>query len=206
MNITKNAEYFLTRDFSLWVWGKKIFASGTRLYVTDNPVQKPTVAVYPASKPESNGKTTLLCLARDMMPDLVKISWKMKDQNGQTVEVPQGEKEELEQREEGKTTSMIIIDKKKSCLNKYSCSVKHEGGNSETEAPKVTRKEPVTQEVTDDSFQSMCRLNMASLMYTVMILKSLVYCSGFALLLPHINMGIRSRIHHIYLRNVPKLK
>ncbi|KAL0966737.1 hypothetical protein UPYG_G00299490 [Umbra pygmaea] len=173
-----------------------------------------------------------------MTPDLVKISWKMKDRNGRTVEVPQGEKEELEQREEGKTTSMIIIDKKKADVNKYMCSVKHEWGNIETEAPEgtlvlvtekpteappnttappstmaaptcpsiFTTKEPVTQEVTDDSFQSMCRLNMASLTYTVMILKSLVYCSGFALLLPHRNMGIRSRIHHIYLRNVPKFK
>ncbi|KAL0966738.1 hypothetical protein UPYG_G00299500 [Umbra pygmaea] len=176
-----------------------------------------------------------------MMPDLVKISWKMKDRNGQIVEVPQGEKEELEQREEGKTTSMIIIDKEKADVNKYICSVEHEGGNIETEAPKVlvtekpteappttmapptttappstmaaptcpsivTTKEPVTQEVTDgnNSFQSMCRLNMASLTYTVMIMKSLVYCSGFALLLPHRNMGIRSRIHYIYLRNVPK--
>uniref|UniRef100_A0A4W5LCX0 Ig-like domain-containing protein n=1 Tax=Hucho hucho TaxID=62062 RepID=A0A4W5LCX0_9TELE len=97
--------YFLTREFSLC---RIVFGSGTRLFVTDNPVRKPKVTVYPASNHESNGKTTLLCLARDMFPDLVKISWKMEDEYGQTVEVPKAETEQLEQREEGQTTSMII--------------------------------------------------------------------------------------------------
>ncbi|KAL0966735.1 hypothetical protein UPYG_G00299460 [Umbra pygmaea] len=174
-------------------------------------MQKPTVTAYPASTPESNGKTTLLCLARDMMPDLVKISWKMKDQNGQTVEVPQGEKEELEQREEGKTTSMIIIDKRKTS-NKYSCSVMHERGSQTVDIPNVSFKGKPTEalpttmaaptcpsinhaqesanlQVTDDSFHSTCSLNVASLSYTLMLVKSLVY--GFGLTLLHTIMRSR---------------
>ncbi|KAL0966734.1 hypothetical protein UPYG_G00299450 [Umbra pygmaea] len=178
-----------------------IFGSGTILYVKETYlVEKPKVTAYPASKPEPNGKTTLLCLARDMMPDLVKISWKMKDQNGQTVEVPQGEKEELIQRDEGKTTSMIIIDKEKSYSNKYSCSVKHEKGIQAVEIPndnptknilptlaastcppRNVKEKPMT--ATDDYFRSVCSLNLASLAYTVMTVKSLVYCCGFVLLL-----------------------
>ncbi|CAB1321553.1 unnamed protein product, partial [Coregonus sp. 'balchen'] len=113
-----------------------VIGSGTRLYVTEsdnNPVRKPKVTVYPASNPESNGKTTLLCLARDMFPDLVKISWKMEDANGRTVEVPKAETEVLEQREEGQTTSMIIIDKEKACKNKYRCFVEHEGDNQDVD-------------------------------------------------------------------------
>lgn len=102
---------------------------------SDNHVRKPKVTVYPASNPESNGKTTLICLARDMFPDLVKISWKMVDKNGRTVEVPKAEREELEQREEGRTTSMIIIDKDKTYSNKYSCSVEHEGGPQDVDIP-----------------------------------------------------------------------
>uniref|UniRef100_A0A8K9UVJ3 Ig-like domain-containing protein n=1 Tax=Oncorhynchus mykiss TaxID=8022 RepID=A0A8K9UVJ3_ONCMY len=107
-----------------------VFGSGTRLYVTGKRsipqifqqikkathVQKPKVTVYPASNPEPNGKTTLLCLARDMFPDLVKISWKMEDEYSRTMEV------------EGQTTSMIIIDNEKIYRNKYICSVEHEGG------------------------------------------------------------------------------
>ncbi|CAB1321564.1 unnamed protein product [Coregonus sp. 'balchen'] len=135
----------------------------------NNHVQKPKVTVYPASKPEPNVKTTLLCLARDMFPDLVKISWEMEDANGRTVEVPKAEREELEQREEGQTTSMIIIEKEKAYRNKYICSVEHEGvpqyvdipKDKPTEAPPTTMaaptclfrndtQEPLTLHLTDD--------------------------------------------------------
>ncbi|XP_045560168.1 uncharacterized protein [Salmo salar] len=152
------------------------FGSGTRLYVTDNHVRKPKVTVYPASNPESNGKTTLICLARDMFPDLVKISWKMEDEYGQTVEVSKAETEQLEQREEGQTTSMIIIDKENAYKNKYRCYVEHEG-------------DPQDVDMLKDPFSFMCSLNLASLVYTVMIVKSMVYCCGLSLLLHHRNMG-----------------
>ncbi|XP_014016534.2 immunoglobulin lambda-1 light chain [Salmo salar] len=200
-----------------------VFGSGTKLYVTDNnSVQNPKVTVYPASKPEPNRKTTLLCLARDMFPDLVKISWKMVDKNGRTVEVPKAEREELEQREEGRTTSMIIIDKDKTYSNKYSCSVEHEGGPQDvdipeeeptqaspttmaatttlqvtydepTEASPTTMAAPTTLQVTNDSFKSICGLNLASLVYTVMIVKSMVYCYGLSFLLHYRNMGCRPK-------------
>ncbi|KAM9465520.1 uncharacterized protein ACWYII_010209 isoform 2-T2 [Salvelinus alpinus] len=122
----------------------------------NNRVQKPKVTVYPVSKPEPNRKTTLLCLARDMFPDLVKISWKKVDENGRTMEVPKAEMEELEQREEGRTTSMIIIDKEKTYKNKYICSVEHKLGTQDvdipkekpTEAPPTTMAAPTTLHVT----------------------------------------------------------
>eukprot|EP00063_Salmo_salar_P041698 XP_014016533.1 PREDICTED: uncharacterized protein LOC106580237 [Salmo salar] len=148
------------------------WVSGTH----NNHVRKPKVTVYPASNPESNGKTTLICLARDMFPDLVKISWKMEDEYGQTVEVSKAETEQLEQREEGQTTSMIIIDKENAYKNKYRCYVEHEG-------------DPQDVDMLKDPFSFMCSLNLASLVYTVMIVKSMVYCCGLSLLLHHRNMG-----------------
>ncbi|CAB1321563.1 unnamed protein product [Coregonus sp. 'balchen'] len=146
------------------------------MYTDYNDVLEPKVTVYPASNPDSNGKTTLLCLARDMFPDLVKISWKMEDANGRTVEVPKAEREVLEQREEGQTTSMIIIDKEKAYRNKYICSVEYKGGPKDVEIPK-------------DFFQSTFSLNLASLVYTVMIVKSMVYCCGISVLLHHRSLG-----------------
>ncbi|KAJ8011421.1 hypothetical protein DPEC_G00058030 [Dallia pectoralis] len=141
------------------------FGTGTRLFVTDQKIQEPKLTVYPASTTEPHGKTTLLCLARDMIPDLVKISWKMEDGSGQIVDVPQEEGEVLEQMGEGQTTSMIIIDKEKADVNKYICSVKHEGCNK-----------PDTESVHTS-------LNLASLTYTVMIVKTLVYCCGLTILI-----------------------
>uniref|UniRef100_A0A8C8I0S0 Ig-like domain-containing protein n=1 Tax=Oncorhynchus tshawytscha TaxID=74940 RepID=A0A8C8I0S0_ONCTS len=88
-------------------------------------------------KSELSKVNTLLCLAGDMFPDLVKISWKLEDENGKAVEVPKAEGEQLEQREEGRMTSMIIIDKEKMDRNKYICSVAHEGGPQDVYMLKV---------------------------------------------------------------------
>uniref|UniRef100_A0A3P9AAW8 Ig-like domain-containing protein n=1 Tax=Esox lucius TaxID=8010 RepID=A0A3P9AAW8_ESOLU len=107
------------------------FGSGSKLFIKSQ-VRKPKVTVYPASTPEPNGNTTLLCLARDMFPDLVKISWKMKDENGKKVEIPEREKIELIQTDNKQTTSMIIVDKEKA--DKYICLVKHEWGDTEVTA------------------------------------------------------------------------
>ncbi|KAM9464843.1 uncharacterized protein ACWYII_009886 [Salvelinus alpinus] len=163
-----------------------------------------------------------------MFPDLVKISWKMVGENGRTVEVPKAEREELEQREEGRTTSMIIIDKDKTYRNKYSCSVEHEWGPQDvdipeeepteaspttmaapttlqvtydepTEAPQTTIASPTTLQVTNDSVKSICSLNLASVVYTVMIVKSMVYCCGLSFLLHYRNMGCRPKTcRHIH--------
>ncbi|XP_055741970.1 immunoglobulin lambda-1 light chain-like [Salvelinus fontinalis] len=184
----------------------------------NNTVRKPKVTVYSESNPESNVKTTLICLARDMFPDLVKISWKMEDENGRAVAVPKAEMEQLEQREEGQTTSMIIINKEKTYRNKYICSVEHEGGPQDvymlkdkpTEAPPTTVAAPTcpfrndtqqsqTLHLTDDSFPSTFSLNLASVVYTVMIVKSMVYCCGLSILLHHRRLGRGpSTCRHIY--------
>ncbi|KAM9465535.1 uncharacterized protein ACWYII_010216 [Salvelinus alpinus] len=153
-----------------------------------------------------------------MYPDLVKISWKLEDENGRAVEVPKAEVEQLEQREEGETTSMIIIDKEKMYRNKYICSVEHEGGPQDvymlkdkpTVAPLTTVAAPTcpfrndtqqsqTLHLTDDSFQSTFSLNLASVVYTVMIVKSMVYCCGLSLLLHHRRLGRGpSTCRHMY--------
>ncbi|XP_070993567.1 M1-specific T cell receptor beta chain-like [Oncorhynchus clarkii lewisi] len=177
------------------------FGSGTTLYVTDGIQRKPKVTLYSASNSESNEKTTLLCLARDMFPDLVKISWKIEEANGGRTEVPKAEGEQLEQREEEQTTSMIIIDKENTYRNKYICSVEHEWGAQHFVIPKDTpttmsapafrndTQESQTLQFTEDSFQSTCSLNLASVVYTVMIVKSMVYCCGLSLLLHNRILG-----------------
>jgi hypothetical protein len=62
------------------------------------------------------------------------MSWKMEDENGRTVEVPKAEMEQLEQREEGQTTSMIMYQGKAEA--KYICSVEHEAGPEEADTSK----------------------------------------------------------------------
>ncbi|XP_038869823.1 immunoglobulin lambda-1 light chain-like [Salvelinus namaycush] len=217
VKVSHSATYYCACYKGIFTVYGYVFGSGTRLFVTDNTVRKPKVTVYSESNPESN-VNTLICLAGDMFPDLVKISWKMEDENGRAVEVPKAEGEQLEQREEGETTSMIIIDKEKMYRNKYICSVEHEGGPQDvymlkdkpTEAPPTTVAAPTcpfrndtqqsqTLHLTDDSFPSTFSLNLASVVYTVMIVKSMVYCCGLSILLHHRRLGRGpSTCRHIY--------
>ncbi|KAF5904087.1 T cell receptor gamma 3, partial [Clarias magur] len=108
-----------------WV---KVFGSGTRLYVTDQEKKEPAVSIFPVSN-EKNGKHVLLCKAQGMFPNLVKFKWN--DASGGEVQLSQGGYELLEQtdNEEVRITSMLIVDKSKSFLNKYKCTVKHEKGD-----------------------------------------------------------------------------
>ncbi|XP_067092641.1 immunoglobulin lambda-1 light chain-like [Osmerus mordax] len=184
-----------------------IFGPGTRLYVTGKHVKEPKVTAYQAPKSQTNKRTTLLCRASDMFPDLVRFSWKMEREDGRLVEVPEAEREELEQREDGRVTNVIIIKNQEAKTKNYSCTVKHELALYEVKVddiPKIHKKEESSFTtaasaptcppqnhthvspavlVLDELLQSMCSVNLASLVYTVMIVKNLVYCCGLSLLL-----------------------
>ncbi|KAG9273976.1 immunoglobulin gamma-1 heavy chain-like [Astyanax mexicanus] len=107
-------------------WLIKVFGEGTRLFVTESgkSAVKPKLSAYPISRP-SNGRSVLLCQARDMYPDLVRFIWK--DQAGKEVTVSDTV-ELLEQRdeEEVRVTSMLIIDQQKAQSNTFTCSVQHD--------------------------------------------------------------------------------
>ncbi|XP_047667455.1 uncharacterized protein LOC113663835 [Tachysurus fulvidraco] len=134
-----NEVIFLLLNITLWDW-VKVFGSGTRLYVTDEKVKKPQLTVYPVFKPkETDGKSVLMCQARDMYPDLVRFTWKAKDLKGQDVNL--GDDERLEQTDktnktdkdsEVRITSMLIVNNQKAIENKFTCSVQHDSDQQET--------------------------------------------------------------------------
>ena len=208
-----------------------ILFSPSFIIPSDKRVKEPKVTAYQAPKTQTNKKTTLLCRASDMFPDLVRFSWKMERDDGRLVEVPEAEREELEQKEDGRVTSVIIIKNQGPKTKKYSCTVKHEVNVDDipkiykkglssfhlctnVEVSKVNREKIVSPKNMyplqlnvyffifkrlsictaichriiwfvsfPDLLQSMCSVNLASLVYTVMIVKSLVYCCGLSLLL-----------------------
>ncbi|XP_050925702.1 immunoglobulin lambda-like polypeptide 5 [Lates calcarifer] len=167
------ADRFLYQSFSLWESGKwyLIFGSGTKLYVTDKDVVKPVVSVYPAaSRAHLEGKTSLLCLASGMFPPLVQFSWKRPKKDGSLEELPSAEGEQLELRELGRTTSILLVHQPENSTYKYHCYVKHEWGTVEAQIQQVVPLDPL---------QPQCRVKLLCLLYTVLIVKSLVYCYGF---------------------------
>uniref|UniRef100_A0A3P9MEX2 Ig-like domain-containing protein n=1 Tax=Oryzias latipes TaxID=8090 RepID=A0A3P9MEX2_ORYLA len=101
-----------------------IFGSGTRLFVTGQPVVKPVVSVYPAaSRVHVEGSSSLLCLASAMFPP----------NNGPLEDLTSTGKEELDLRESGRIISILLVEQQKDSSYKYSCSVKHEGGTVEAQ-------------------------------------------------------------------------
>ncbi|XP_045908025.1 immunoglobulin lambda-1 light chain-like [Micropterus dolomieu] len=156
-----------------------IFGSGTELYVTDKPVVKPVVSVYPAaSRAHHEGKSSLLCVASNMFPPLVRFSWKRRKDNGPLEEQAPAEEVQLELRESGRTAAIRVIDGDALSTYKYRCYVQHEGGEVEAQ----TEQEVSALPQPAAPVQSWYTERQLCLMYTVLIVKSLVYCSGLSLL------------------------
>uniref|UniRef100_UPI0037E86640 immunoglobulin lambda-like polypeptide 5 n=1 Tax=Semicossyphus pulcher TaxID=241346 RepID=UPI0037E86640 len=154
-----------------------ILGSGTRLFVTDEQVVKPVVSVYPAApRAHLEGKSSLLCVASDMFPPLVQFSWKRQKENGHLEELPSADGRLLKLRESGCTASILSIHQQEISSYEYRCDVQHEGGTVEaqTETEDSTRPAP--------SVPSQYQVKLLLLLYTLLIVKSLVYCCGLFVL------------------------
>ncbi|XP_036938935.1 immunoglobulin lambda-1 light chain-like [Acanthopagrus latus] len=173
-----------------------IFGSGTKLVVTDEQVVKPVVSVYPAaSRAHLEGRSSLLCVASAMFPPLVRFSWKRRRQD-QVEQLP-AEGEQLELRESGRNVAILLVNRDDRHTYKYRCSVQHEGGT--VEAPTEQGNEGLVTVFSSDPAScgdavkesrgavpalGPCQhqVKLLCVLYTVLIVKSLVYCCGLSLL------------------------
>ncbi|XP_074545446.1 immunoglobulin lambda-1 light chain-like [Halichoeres trimaculatus] len=170
VKLSHSATYYC----SCWKGGHFIFGSGTKLFVGDEPVVKPVVSVYPAApRAQLEGKSSLLCVASDMFPPLVQISWKRRKEDCGLELLPPAEGEQLELRESGRITAIRVIDRDALYSFRYLCSVQHEGGRVEAAAE---------QEVPAALFLLLHKVRLLSVLYSLLIVKSLVYCCGLSLL------------------------
>ncbi|XP_061586948.1 immunoglobulin lambda-1 light chain-like [Cololabis saira] len=196
-----------------------IFGPGSKLYVTDKQVVKPVVSVYPAaSRVHLGGGSSLLCVASAMFPPGVRFSWK-RQKNGPLEDVPPAEGEQVELREPGRSASIMVVHRLHQDTYRYSCYVKHEGGTVEAQtqdpgsgvpapadpgsgvpapadpgsgvpAPADPGSGvPAPADPGSEIFQSECRVKLLCLLYTVLTLKSLLYCCGLSLLMVLRNKG-----------------
>ncbi|XP_019211576.1 uncharacterized protein LOC109200461 isoform X2 [Oreochromis niloticus] len=195
--------------------GYSILGSGTKLSVTDgnqstqkrttqaprvhaNTQQSPTRPAGP--RVHVKGNSSLLCVPPAMFPHLVQLSCKRQKKNSRL--------EELELRESGRSASISLIHEQENSTYKCSCWVKHEGGTVEAQtqqevpAPAAScppEREPAdlpALQPADLSFQSQCRVKLLCLLYTVLIVKSLVYCCGLSLLMILTNKGPSTNCTH----------
>ncbi|XP_041659561.1 uncharacterized protein LOC121520253 [Cheilinus undulatus] len=160
-----------------------IFGSGTRLFVSDDQVVKPVVRVYPAaSRSPPEEKRSLLCVSSAMFPPLVRFSWSRRPKkSGHPEELLSADGRQLKLRESGCTASILAVDQRESDSYEYSCSVQHEEKKVKTLAPTGFSVLPVPPSLPPPSV-SVYKLRLLLLLYTLLIVKSLVYCCGLFLM------------------------
>ncbi|XP_041867125.1 Ig heavy chain Mem5-like isoform X3 [Melanotaenia boesemani] len=182
------AVYYCARDYR----GLDLFGSGTKVYVTDEQIVKPVVSVYPAAS-RVQGKSVLLCLASDMFPPLFRFSWKRHNEDGSIEELRPADGDQLQITESGRSAAILLVRQQENSRYKYSCYINHYGEiveaqtQQELPAPAACPPErkpadlPALQQ-DDMSFQSEFRVKLLCLLYTVLTVKSLVYCCGLLMM------------------------
>ncbi|CAL8313487.1 unnamed protein product [Gadus morhua 'NCC'] len=140
----------------------------------DRSVVRPKVSVYPATGADLKGRRSLLCVARDMVPEEVRVSWRRR--GGGRGGGKDGE--QLELRGPTYAASILVIDRGETLTDQYICRVEHESG--------------LQEEFPAESLQVLSRARLASVLYTVMVVKSVLCCCGLALLLLHTNKTSRT--------------
>ncbi|KAG7222315.1 hypothetical protein INR49_016379, partial [Caranx melampygus] len=90
------------------------------------------------------------------------------------------EGEQLDLTEPGRSAAILLVDRGAFYTYKYHCYIEHEGG---------TVKAQTAQVVPLDPLRPQCRVKLLCLLYTVLIVKSLLYCCGLPLLMSLRNKG-----------------
>ncbi|KAA8578302.1 hypothetical protein FQN60_016866, partial [Etheostoma spectabile] len=151
---------------------------------SDEPVVKPVVSVYPAApRAPLEGKSSLLCLASAMFPPLVQFSWKRRRGDGPLEELPPAEGEQLEIRESGRTAAILMIHQQENSTYKYRCYVHHEGGAVEAQTEQGNEGSVTVFSRDSASCGDAYQVKLFCLLYTQLIVKSLVFCCGLSLLM-----------------------
>ncbi|XP_078790608.1 uncharacterized protein LOC144986710 [Oryzias latipes] len=119
-----------------------------------------------------------------MFPPVVQFSWKRQKNNGPLEDLTS--EEQLDLRESGHSASILLVHQQEDSSYEYICSVKHEGGTVEAQ----------TEEISQSFRKIFHDTKLLCLLYSVLIVKSLVYCCGLSLLMILRNKGASTNSKH----------
>ncbi|XP_003452816.3 uncharacterized protein LOC100700035 [Oreochromis niloticus] len=160
-----------------------IFGSGTKLSVTEanlsgqkRTTQAPSIHVTTQRPPSGprvhvDGNSSLLCVPPGMFPFLVQLSCRNQTRKGRLKELPPADGEQPELRESGPYSPILMTQE--GSTYECDCYIKHRG------------KLQTQQDYVPSTFE----VRSIYMLYTVLIVKSLVYCCGLSLLMILTNKG-----------------
>ncbi|GCC19575.1 hypothetical protein chiPu_0000080 [Chiloscyllium punctatum] len=173
------------------VVGAKIFGTGTKLVVTGASAQSPKIQIFPPNITEldRDKKATIVCLLTDFFPDVIRVQWFIGENSAPEDKVST---DLVETQADGNYSviSRLKISKFEWDTKSVRCSAEHEL----TPEPATINKNSISANVQSNTATQTCSpsvqnlatnetkewpmssLQLASFTYTLLLLKSVVYC------------------------------
>ncbi|XP_023821468.1 immunoglobulin lambda-1 light chain-like [Oryzias latipes] len=179
-----------------------------------------------ASRVHVEGSSSLLCLASAMFPPVVQFSWKRQKNNGPLEDLTSEEQLDLRESGHSASILLVHQQEDSSyeyiCSVKHEGGTVEAQTQQEVPAlpsagstaaptshPAAPTSHPASSSILAEgtasvppldlvklSFQSECRVKLLCLLYSVLIVKSLVYCCGLSLLMILRNKGASTNSRH----------
>ncbi|XP_072425671.1 immunoglobulin lambda-1 light chain-like [Chiloscyllium punctatum] len=169
----------------------KIFGAGTKLFVTGASAQSPKIQIFPPNITEldRDKKATIVCLLTDFFPDVIRVQWFIGENSAPEDKVST---DLVETQADGNYSviSRLKISKFEWDTKSVRCSAEHEL----TPEPATINKNSISANVQSNTATQTCSpsvqnlatnetkewpmssLQLASFTYTLLLLKSVVYC------------------------------
>nr|ADW95914.1 T-cell receptor gamma chain [Ginglymostoma cirratum] len=174
------------------------FGTGTRLVVTGYNVREPKIQTFGPNETELdlNNRAAVVCLLTDFFPEVIRVQWIIGDKNAPSDQVLTDAVEKQEN-DAYSVVSRLIITKLEWTSQNISCRAEHETNPAKVTIPKespganltpdgisVPTCGPTVQNISTivNEGQPLSSLKLATFTYTLLLVKSVVYCGIISIL------------------------
>nr|ADW95913.1 T-cell receptor gamma chain [Ginglymostoma cirratum] len=184
---------------AIWDVGALLqFGTGTRLVVTGYNVREPKIQTFGPNETELdlNNRAAVVCLLTDFFPEVIRVQWIIGDKNAPSDQVLTDAVEKQEN-DAYSVVSRLIITKLEWTSQNISCRAEHETNPAKVTIPKespganltpdgisVPTCGPTVQNISTivNEGQPLSSLKLATFTYTLLLVKSVVYCGIISIL------------------------
>ncbi|XP_041045052.1 immunoglobulin lambda-1 light chain-like isoform X1 [Carcharodon carcharias] len=171
----------------------KVFGTGTKLIVTDKLAVKPTIRLFPPNSTEmkSKKKALVVCLLTGFFPEVIRVEWTI-DGEGKAREERVFTDPVVKQGNDAYSViSRLEVTELQWESKNINCKADHEGGSgtaminkdykTDMKKPSAPTCPPPVSEAAENASEVLSEpplnaLQVATFTYTLLLMKSVVYC------------------------------